>query len=366
MKRGPFYQAQVDVGAAFFVSDGWELPAAFGSPVEELAALRKSVGLIDYTGWGVLRLRGSSRLDFVQRMSTNHVLDLTPGQGVPTVFTTPIGRIVDVAFVGVDEEDLLLLVGRGAGQLVADWLQRHVFFGDDVLVDNVTQQMGLMGVCGPAAGTVMAQLVGQEVVDLAPYHTHSCRIVGTDVVVMRSAPLGNDFLMLVQADQAPAVWAALSAAVGSFGGALVGETAWETVRISAGWPRFGRELTEDYLPLEAGLKRIISFDKGCYIGQEVIARMETFQRLAKRLVVLGFRVGEDGQAASAAPMGLSAGSKVLADGSQVGQLTSVAPLADRGMLTALAYVKTKVAQPGVELSVIAEEGELPATVAAIP
>ena len=359
--RGPFYPLQAEAGATFVESDGWEVPAAYQSPGDELAALKAAVGLADLSGWGVLRLRGSARLDFVQRLSTNNLLRLTPGQGAPTIFTTPVGRIVDLAFLSVREDDLLLLVGRGADEVVAAWLRRHIFFNDDVLVENMTEQWGLMGLFGPFAATVMGKLFGQEGDQLLPFHTRAGQLQGVDVSLMRSVPLGQGSLLLVQADQAATLWALLASAVHSAGGGLVGEMALETMRVGAGWPRFGRELSEDYIPLEAGLKWAISFNKGCYVGQEVIARMEAYGRLAKRLVVLGC----EGEIDPAAEL-LAPGNAVWTEGAKVGQVTSVAPLADQDVVKALAYVKTGMAEPGRELSVVGGEGELPVRVLAVP
>ena len=359
MKRGPFYQLQADAGATFAGSDGWELPAAFQSPTSELAALKESVGLVDLSGWGVLRLQGSDRQDFVQRLSTNDVQRLTPGQGAATVFTTPIGRVVDLACLLIRDDDLLLMVGRGADEVVARWLRRHIFFNDQVLVENTSEGWGLMGLYGPHAATLMGRLFGQELDQLTPFHARTSQLQGVDVTLIRSAPLGQGFSLLVQADHTATLWALLESAVQSVGGALVGELALETLRVGAGWPRYGRELSEDYIPLEAGLKWAINFNKGCYVGQEVIARMETYQRLAKHLVVVGCE-GEVDPADAA----LAAGSAVWADGAQVGQVTSVAPLVDQGRVRALAYVKVGVAEPGHGLRIVGGEVELPARVLA--
>lgn len=361
MMRGPFYQLQAEAGATFVGSDGWEVPAAYQSPADELAALNEAVGLADLSGWGALRLQGRDRQDFVQRLSTNDVQRLTPGQGTPTVFTTPIGRVVDLACLSIREDDLLLLVGRGADEVVANWLRRHIFFNDQVLVENATQAWGLMGLCGPRAVTLVGKLLGQKVDQLQPFHALTGQLQGAEVTLLRSAPLGQDFSLLVRADQAATLWARLASSVQSVGGALVGEMALETMRVGAGWPRYGRELSEDYIPLEAGLKWAISFNKGCYVGQEVIARMETYQRLAKRLVVLGCE-GDSGPTDEV----LAPGNAVRADGATVGQVTSVAPLADQGVVKALAYVKVGVAEPGHGLSVVGAEGELSARVLAVP
>jgi folate-binding protein YgfZ len=114
-------------------------------------------------------------------------------------------------------------------------------------------------------------------------------------------------------------------------------------------------MTEDYIPLETGLKWAISFNKGCYVGQEVIARMETRQRLAKRLVVLGF-----------SDANVAVGDEVRAGDMRVGQVTSVAPLVDRGTMTALAYVKTDLAQAGRELGIFSDDGLIAGKVLTVP
>jgi folate-binding protein YgfZ len=340
MKRGPLYELQKASGATFDAFDGWELPAVFGSPDDELKAWRASAGLADLSGWGLLRLRGANRLDFVQRMSTNDVHGLTPGQSAPTVFTTPIGRIVDLACVLAREDDLLLIVGRGADERVAHWLRRHIFFNDDVQVENWTDRWVLLGLGGPDA----LALLGLD--DFPVYHSRAVQIGGGAATLARAILPGFELAMLAAVEHATAVWTALQAA----GATPVGEMALETARITAGWPRFGRELTEDYIPLEAGLKGAISFSKGCYVGQEIIARMDTYQRLAKRLVGLNCEPGP------------KAGDQVWAEASKVGQVTSVAPLAEGGALAALAYVKTAVAEPGRQLTVVTEGGRLAAEI----
>jgi folate-binding protein YgfZ len=340
MKRGSFFELQSDAGAEFGVYDGWELPTSYGSPGRELAILKASVGLVDLSGWGVLKLTGENRLDFVHRMSTNAVSALTPGQGAPTVFTTPVGRIVDLAYVLPGEGSLLLLVGRGAVERVADWLKTHVFFNDDVAVADETEALGLAGLAGPNAVSLVADLAGESAGGLTPNHSMKVDLRGVEATLVRATPLGIGFLLIAQAGEALALWSVLSDAVVEAGGGVVGESAVESFRVGQGWPRYGRELSEAYIPLEAGLRAAVSFDKGCYVGQEIIARMDTYGRLAKRLVVLGTDNG-----------GLNVQEPVWKGETRVGQVTSVAPLADDGAFKALAYVKTAAAIKGQTLSV---------------
>ena len=177
-----------------------------------------------------------------------------------------------------------------------------------------------------------------------------------------------DYLLITAAADAPALWSALSAAVASVGGGPVGELAIEAARVAAGSPRFGRELSEEFIPLEAGLKWAVSFNKGCYVGQEVIARMGTYQRLAKRLVILAANdlqsEGSDG--GTGVGLWLEVGAEVRVDGLKVGRVTSVSPVVDQGRLKALAYIKTALAEPGRQVEVISDCGTLVMYVLSVP
>jgi len=232
----------------------------------------------------------------------------------------------------VREHDLLLVVGRGADEVVAAWLRKHIFFNDDVRVENITSRVALMGFRGPGATALVNQLVESGGAD-SIFDGWTTQIANIGVTMMHSVPLGNDYLLMAEEKDAPALWSALSAAVASVGGAPVGELAIEAARIAAGSPRFGRELSEAYIPLEAGLKWAVSFSKGCYVGQEVIARMETHQRLAKRLVVLVADVPHP----ESSDGGISVGSWL-------------------GSLKALAYIKTALAKPGRQVEVVSDSG----------
>jgi folate-binding protein YgfZ len=351
MMRGVLSQVQAEAGALFIERDGWEVPGSFGEPAKELRALREAVGLASWTGYGVLRLAGPDRLDFVQRLSTNDVQQLKSWEGTATVFCNPVGRIIDVACVLAREEDLLLVVGRGAESEVADWLRGHVFFNDDVVVEPATHQFGLAGLSGPEADTLAEQHFGEGARQLAPFDGFVAQVAGTDVHVLRGVPLGNEYLIMAPAGDAGSLWASLATAVASFDGALVGERALDTGRIAQGIPRYGHELTEAYIPLEAGLKWAVNFSKGCYIGQEIIARMESRQRLAKRLVVLEYPAKD-----LHTGLHIIAGNAVHAHDTQVGEVTSVASLPDQGMIKALAYVKTALAEPGQSLRIMCPGG----------
>jgi len=244
--------------------------------------------IFDLTGqYGWVRLAGATRVDFLHRMSTNHLLGLKAGEARLTALTTPIGRMIDCVLAVGQPDALLLMTGAGNADKVGRWLRKYVFFNDDVQV-AVADDVGARGVFEsdePPLGGITWPARG--------------------------------WLML---DPGPAGEAAEDGA------------AFEAYRISRGWPRFPNEIGEDYIPLEAGLRAAVSFTKGCYIGQEIIARMDARGQMAKRLM----RLRVEGPAI--------VGETLHADGATAGTLTSIAGT------DGLGYVRTAFAAAGTRLA----------------
>ena len=214
---------------------------------------------------GRVRMSGATRIDFVQRMSTGDVSRLKPGEGAATVFTTPIARMVDYTRVLCFEDSLLLLTGGGNQDKLMRWLRKYIFFQDDVRLSDESAQGALTVVWGEDLPGPVQRL---------PLHHH---VMHDDAVWVRCA-IGAHPGALVLTSESPAdVYSA---------------DAFEAMRVEAGMPRFPNELNEDYIPLEAGVWEAVSFRKGCYVGQEIIARMESRGQLARRLVRLSVERGE--------------------------------------------------------------------------
>ena len=249
---------------------------------------------------GVLRVSGEDRLDLLNRMSTNQLLHLTPGTSATTVFTTPIGRIVEVARVLSQPEQALLLTAHGRAEPLRAWLQRHIFFQDKVTLAELTGPWSHWGVYGPQA-LERARALAPDLPALEP-GTHAELPGGAAWSVLQPRP-GFEFALRGEAIQrAEAAWPTGAAA----------RQAYEALRIEAGLPASGREITSEAIPLEVGLWEAVSFSKGCYIGQEIIARMESRGRQARQLV--GVRLEQ-----SAEP-----GAPLRQGNSLQGSLTSVA------------------------------------------
>ncbi len=241
-----------------------------------------------------IRVRGGSRVDFLHRMSTGDLLGIQPGQGRATVFTTPIGRMVDYAVVLALDDSLLLISGGYGQSKLIRWLRKYIFYNDDVQLEDESAAQPLVGIFG-SAGTDIARELYTGAAELAPF---AYADTGSGILV-KAAPLQGDGYYLINPQQAAATPATAPLA------------AYDDMRIRAGYAGYPNEINENYIPLEAGLVSAVSFGKGCYIGQEIIARMESRGKVAKQLAVLE----------SDAAMRL--GDEIRAGGSVIGKITSV-------------------------------------------
>lgn len=317
---------QQDQGAQF-APDG--IPLHFGAPAAAWQAALAQVVLLDRSHEARLLLEGSSAADLLQRISTNDVAALVAGAGCPTLFTSWHGRILERVEAYHQAGGLLLLGGPGRGAAVADYLRRNIFFNDDARVTDLAPDWRLFDLIGPAAEA----LTGARRPAQPGLALWRAQLAGHEVSVAQRTPPGVPrHSLLVPAGAAAEVWQALCAA----GARPAGSLLFNALRIRAGRPAAGSELTTDYIPLELGLWDEVSFSKGCYTGQEIIARMESRGQLAKMMVLLR-------------PQGaVSAPAELRHEGRGAGRLTS-SVVAPDGQRHALAVLRAGLAQPGTRL-----------------
>lgn len=286
-------------------------------------ALHETAIVVDRSDLGVLKFTGETRLDLLNRMSTQAVGQLQSGEGTATVLTTDIGRMIDRLLLYTSSQAVYAITGENNAENVARYLLRFVFFQDDFHVEDLSAETAVLAVYGPQAAERLRPLFG-DAVELPLHHWRQLELGETIVYLHRTDPIAGDgYFVMGDTGDKEALWQQLVQA----GITPADEQAFEYGRIEAGLPRFGREITEDYIPLEAGLWDDVSFNKGCYTGQEIIARMESRGRLARKLIRLR----------ASAPV--SAGDDIEANGRSAGAITSAAD-GPRGVL-ALGYVKTR-------------------------
>jgi len=306
-----------------------------------LAAAREGVAVCDRSHWGRISVLGGDHLSFLHNQSTNDIKALQAGQGCETVFVTSTARTIDLATVYVRSEDALLLVSPSRREAILDMLDRYIFFGDAVSLNDLSANLACFSLIGPESHKLLKTLGGQDL-SAEPEHSHRVlSLSGIETIVAKGSGLGlPGYQLLCSASEAAKLWQWLrdSPAV------VLSDAGWEQLRIEQGRPAPDRELTETYNPLEAGLWQTISFDKGCYIGQETIARLNTYNGVKTRL--WGVQLS--------APVEL--GSVIMLEDAKVGSLTSLVETEQGAM--GLAYVRTKAGGAGLEVQVGDSSGVL--------
>jgi folate-binding protein YgfZ len=314
-------------------------------------ALRAVAGLLDRSHLGRILLTGADRRSYLQGLLTNDVEALTAGTGCYAALLNARGRMISDMRVLELGDAVLLDVPAALAEPVRAHLDRFVF-SEDVQVRDVTAERAEVGLYGPAAATIASRVL-HPTIDLSSLPIYGSVVVrhgDHDVLVVRSdepGVAGFDFIV----DAAAA--SSLAEALRGAGAVDVTREAADVVRVEAGRPRFGEDMDEETIPLEAGIEdRAISRTKGCYVGQEVIVRvLDRGQgRVARHLVGLVLTSA------------VERGAAITAGDRDIGRITSVAhsPALDRWI--ALGYVHRDQASEGTPVMV----GGTPASVRRLP
>ncbi|MGA7935912.1 MAG: folate-binding protein [Kovacikia sp.] len=317
------------------------VPLSFGNDADAVRAAKQGVALGDRSHWGRIQISDSDRLSFLHNQSTNDFNRLKPGQGCDTVFVTSTARTIDLATAYVMEDAILVLVSPNRRERIVTWLDRYIFFGDKVKLTDVTDQTALFSLIGPGSHALLENLGVGEMIG-QPDATHRMvKLAGQDVRIAVGSGLAlPGYTLIANRPAAAVIWQACRQA----GAVALGDRAWEQLRIEQGRPAPDLELTEDYNAVEASLWQAISINKGCYIGQETIARLDTYKGVKQQ--IWGIRLN-----GAAAP-----GSVITVGADKVGTLTSLTET-EQGPF-GLGYVRTKAGGEGLKVQVGESEGEL--------
>jgi folate-binding protein YgfZ len=306
------------------------------SSLDQYASAHKSAVIVDRSQQGTIALTGVDRASFLHALLTNDIARLTRGTGAYSAYLTPQGRMIADMRVVETGDRMLLGVENEIAAPLAERLDKLVF-SEDVQVQNLSGELLGVGLHGPSAPGVIERVTGLA----ADRLVHQYDNAGDKVTVVRDDSLGvTGFDVYV----ARADYSALHARFVEAGAVPCSRETAEVLRVEAGRPMFGVDMTSETIPLEAGIEdRAISFTKGCYVGQEVIIRVmhRGHGRVARRLVGLVL-------SGAGAP---ARGDAILAGDRKAGEITSavVSPL--MGGPIALGYVDRDHTSPGTELSV---------------
>ncbi|HEX2343315.1 MAG TPA: glycine cleavage T C-terminal barrel domain-containing protein [Vicinamibacterales bacterium] len=299
--------------------------------------LRRAAAETDRSHLARIVLGGADRRTLLNGLLTNDIAALAPGSGCYAAWLTPQGRMITDMVVLELGDRLVLLVPAALGGAVIAHIEESVF-SEDVTMEDEAGLYEHLGVDGPrAADTIHHVLAGGPAVSGTLYGSSASTFQGATVIAARTDWLGiPGYDLFVEVRAAGPLRDALAGA----GARSVDPATADVVRVESGRPRFGRDMDEHTIPLEAGIEdRAISFTKGCYVGQEVIIRVlhRGGGRVARRLV--GLTLERD------APPG----TPVLADTREMGRLTSVVQSPALGHVIALGYVGRDFTEPGTRV-----------------
>ena len=338
-------------GAILGESSGWQIPLHYGDSAAEVKATRECAGMRDSSHWGRVLISGADHLDFLHRMTTNHFQELADRAGLEAAFTENRARILDLGTFYRRNEQTLAVLSPGAIDEILSWLDRYIF-AEEISFEEITGQTAMVELFGPRAGEMVQEVFATDISVIQPHHlleTPSSGVLWT----ARLDRLGHPGLRATgDSPKIAVLWEKLL----KMGAQPVGEEAWDILRIEAGIPARGRELTDEHNPWEAGLAHAIHMNKGCYIGQEVIARLEAYDKIKQHLVGLRWDEG------SLPP----SGTELRAERKTVGQITSAvySPLLKRNI--ALGYVRRAHCALGTILEFISATGPQAVEVVGLP
>lgn len=321
---------------------GWDMPVQYRSILEEHKAVRQRAGLFDVSHMGEVDVKGPDALKYLQRLVTNDCSKLFPGRVLYTVMCYPHGGVVDDLLVymrGPDDYFLCINAGNIAKDIA--WLQEQAA-GFDCAVKDRSADYGQLAIQGPRAIEIVQQLTTVPLAPVKYYHFTEGDVAGVRCIISRTGYTGEDGVELYcAAGDTERLAEAVLAAGTPLGLELTGLGARDSLRLEAGFPLYGHEITDQINPLAAGLGWVVKFDKGAFLGSEALAA-EKARGPAQKIIF--FRTGDRRI--------VRAGTPVLnAAGAPVGQVVSgtLSPILNEAIGSALIATNSVQDQLAVDI-----------------
>ena len=364
--KSPLDAMHDSLGATMRERDGWRVPASYGDAASEYAAVREGGegggGLIDLSPRGRMLVSGTEAVQFLNGLITNDMKTLGENSWMPAAFPNVQGRLiasVRVIRLADDrtEKDIgptyLIDTEAATHERVLKTVERFTLAGD-FRVRDITRETAHLTLQGKNAEEVVRSILGDEAASLPRNEAKQISWRETQVTILRATHTGEDgFDFVVDSNHAVALWEALV----DGGAKPVGYEAFETLRIEAGIPRFGTDMDETNVVTETNLDDAVSYTKGCYVGQEIIARIKYRGHVAKKLTGISFE--QAAKVEAGAPLTSS-------DGKEVGRITSVTFSPHLQRTVALGYLKYDDLAPGTIVKVAANDEKLAGVVTELP
>lgn len=365
LKESPLAAEHEALGASFTDFGGWRMPLKYSSELEEHHAVRTAVGMFDLSHMGEVRVVGPDAAAFLNAALVGNLAKAEPGRAKYSLMVSDDGGIIDdLISYRIEETEYLVIPNAGNREaVVAEFSTRAENF--DVEIWDETEGIGLIAVQGPSSEALISSVVRANetfvVESLASYAHTTVSIGGEEVLLARTGYTGEDgFELYLPHDKIGALWRALAEGGSDFGLAPCGLACRDSLRLEAGMPLYGNELSRTRRPQEAGLPVVAYSKEEDFIGRTALeaAKAEglgrtTGQRLVglvssgKRAARTGYSVTND-------------------EGTVIGEVTSGAPSPTLGYAIAMAYLEVGYTEPGTQVSVDVRGKPLPFEVIKLP
>ena len=361
-RRSPLDAVHTAAGASFTDFAGWWLPVRYGSELAEHHAVRTAAGLFDLSHMAEILVIGPDAAAALDRALSCLASAIEPGRAKYGLLLAGDGGVIDDLVVYRTGEERFLVVANAANREVAVGAIRERASGFDCVVDDETEDVALIALQGPRAEEILRRVDGLAAPGLDGlryYRAVTGDFRSEEVLVARTGYTGEDgFELFVDADAAPELWEAVSAAGADLGLVPCGLAARDTLRLEAGMPLYGNELTRETRPAQLGLSRVVVLGReGGFVGEEAIAAgPDPDAPVLVGLASEGRRAGRSGYPVHAAED----------DADPVGVVTSGALSPTLGHPIAMALVRPALAEPGTGLFIDVRGTRIPATVVALP
>jgi aminomethyltransferase len=356
MKRTALYDIHKQLGAKMVEFAGWEMPLSYTGTVEEHRAVREAVGLFDVSHLGRASLEGKGAESLLQSLLPNDVRTFKIGSARYSVLLNEDGTILDdIVVYRRAPGRFLLCINASNTQKDIEWIHAHTGTHPVKLLD-LTPDMSQLALQGPQAGEVVRRVSDVDRQSLKPWHFVEDRIAGFDALIAKTGYTGDiGYEIYLGAASSKTVWESLINVGKEFGIKPCGLGARDTLRLEAGNLLYGNDIDETTTPIEAGLEKMIIFDKGEFVGRSALLKQKE-TGVKKKLI--GFELIE-----KAVPRH---GYKILSNGKEIGVVTSgnLSPFLNKGI--GMGYVQSSYAGIGTEILIEIRTKTVPAMVVERP
>ncbi|MEU3275078.1 glycine cleavage system aminomethyltransferase GcvT [Saccharomonospora sp. NPDC006951] len=336
--RTPLHEVHERLGASFTDFAGWSMPVRYSSELAEHRAVREAAGLFDLSHMGEIELTGPGSAAALDYAFVGKLSAVKPGRARYTMMCDESGGVLDDLVVyRLEQERFLVVANAGNADVVLAELTVRAE-GFDTTVADRGPETALIAVQGPASAGIVGAVTGADLASLRYYASTPVTVDGQRVLLARTGYTGEDgFELYVPAERAEAVWRVLTEAGEGSGLLPAGLACRDTLRLEAGMPLYGNELSADESPFSAGLGRVVKFDKeGDFVGRAALEKRREPDRVLAGLKGSGRRAPRHGY-------------RVLSEGEPVGVVTSGALSPTLGHPIAMAYLPPALAEPGTVL-----------------